>query len=989
MPNWKKVIVSGSNAVLNNITASGAISASGELYAGLSAWAGSDNSVVVYNDATGELMYTGSYFSGQTDLIIKVDGTTVVPSATSIDFLNASVTQGPTGEANVGFDLQNVTDSGAVTTNGSFFLHQQNASYGLDSNQLAKSGFDIDSGNAYSYVTPQANNYNAYFLTMPETNNGVGPHPYNYVTMNKALRYIGSNGPITTGGGGDDPTDPDNDHDSDLGGLLVVGGKGINLIASNSLESPDNDRYRGLGIYPSALYFFNKEASGSVSGGLQPASASAKIKFDTGSNAVKFFAGSTDEELKEVMHISKSGDNPRIGIGVSNPLKAFDFKDVSNTNRGAEILIRGSRIAKGAEVGDEAGRINFVIDSSSYAKVETSGSVAEVVAVVDEIDETGVLGSLSFRVSAQKDGDSIEKLRITSNGTKVTGSFTVSGSNSFINIGPAEFSGSVAITSSLEVDGAVTHNSTTTHYNNVLINTGRLDVNSTSGAAIRGSAGLSVGDLVIPGAGRLRVTDYSTLLGGVHIGGTTDPGTDNLLVDGTTTLVGDTIISGSDLFFPNLTAGATGNYDKLLIVDSTGQTRTLAKSSVPYIEVFDGVTPTNQTLVMFSGSTGDIANATGVTYNSGFGWTFSGVGSVYDITADDIFVTNDLTAGGDISAANGSFSGDLTVDGNITANQYIVSSSVTYMTQSFSSGSTIFGDTPDDTHQFTGSLYITGAVNIDGNLSLTNITASGDISASGNVEVNGNISVTGTVDGVDVATLKSDFDTLEGKTLVSGSSQIDLGSATGTAANASTASYVAGSNVDGVVASATISTTAINATNAANVDINNVSGNTEYGLIFRDGNGDGNQALYADNEVDQPSYNPSTNTIKTPIISASSALYVSGNITVEEGDITSNTFETISTTLASDSATNVDTFVSSAYNGAIYDYILKDTGVGARAGQFMVAHDSGLITFTDNSTRHLSDATAPEISAQINGANVEVQVTNGNGYTFKSFVKKL
>ena len=31
----------------------------------------------------------------------------------------------------------------------------------------------------------------------------------------------------------------------------------------------------------------------------------------------------------------------------------------------------------------------------------------------------------------------------------------------------------------------------------------------------------------------------------------------------------------------------------------------------------------------------------------------------------------------------------------------------------------------------------------------------------------------------------------------------------------------------------------------------------------------------------------------------------------------------------------------------------------------------------------------PEISAQINGADVEVQVTNGDGYTFKSFTKKL
>ena len=59
---------------------------------------------------------------------------------------------------------------------------------------------------------------------------------------------------------------------------------------------------------------------------------------------------------------------------------------------------------------------------------------------------------------------------------------------------------------------------------------------------------------------------------------------------------------------------------------------------------------------------------------------------------------------------------ELQVKGNLTAQQYIVSSSVVYTTQSFSSGSTAFGDSADDTHVFTG-----------------NITASGNISASGNV----------------------------------------------------------------------------------------------------------------------------------------------------------------------------------------------------------------------------------------------------------------
>lgn len=53
--------------------------------------------------------------------------------------------------------------------------------------------------------------------------------------------------------------------------------------------------------------------------------------------------------------------------------------------------------------------------------------------------------------------------------------------------------------------------------------------------------------------------------------------------------------------------------------------------------------------------------------------------------------------------------GNIRAVGNIIAEQYIISSSVTHMTQSFSSGSTIFGDTNNDTHQFTGSILITGS----------------------------------------------------------------------------------------------------------------------------------------------------------------------------------------------------------------------------------------------------------------------------------------
>jgi hypothetical protein len=950
------------------------------------------------------------------------------------------------------------------------------------------SGFRVDSGKAYTHVTPQSTGNTINLLGIHQTPSGVGPYPYNFITMNKGLVFLGEDGPYSGGGGG---TNPDEDHPSDGGGLLVVTGQGIQIQASSSASSIEKDnKARGIYMTPSAFYFINTDASASVSGGLEPQSASAQIRFNTASNSIQFLAGSTNETLKEVLFISRSGDNPRIGIGTNNPLRAFDFKEIRDDNRGGELLIRGSRTTKGAEVADEAGRINFAIDSSSYNNIETSGSTAEIVALVDEIDTSGVKGSLSFRVSTIKGEAPVEKLRITPTQIQATGSFVISGSNSFTNIGPAIFSGSVAITDTLGVDGITTHN------NNVVISNGLLDAND-SGVKIRGTAGLTIGDAIIPGAGQLRVNDFSMLLGGVHVGGTSDPGTDNLLVDGTSTLVGDTIISGSTLNMPNLTAGSVGSdYDKLLIVDSSGQTRTLAKNSVPFTEVFDGVTPTNQTLVMFSGSTGNTANATGISYNSATGWNFSNVGSAYDITVDDIIVLNSLTG------VDGTFT-DLTVNGTASISYF----ETLYETSSiiYSSGSTKFGDTMDDFHDFTGSVDITGSIvasnlsgtntgdqdlssystivqlnasssalqsNIDAKASITqlnasssalqsnidakvsnsstasfaitgsnvtfaNITSSGNISASvsmtagsyfiadrkfaspsqvdsagidlgnvgdGNLNLNhitssGNISASGTIVGSNLSgTNTGDQDLSSYSTIVqlnasSSALQINIDAkASITQLNASSSALQ--TNIDAKVSNSSTASFAITGSDVTFANITSSGTISASGTIVASnlsGTNTGDQDLSSYSTIVQ--LNASSSALQTNIdakvsnSSTASFAITGSDVTFEE--ITTDTISTITTVIGSDAATNVDTFATSTYNGAIYDYILKDSTVGARAGQFMVAHDDGDVTFTDTSTRHLSDSTIPEITADISGADVRVRVTNGNEYTFKSFVKKL
>ena len=80
---------------------------------------------------------------------------------------------------------------------------------------------------------------------------------------------------------------------------------------------------------------------------------------------------------------------------------------------------------------------------------------------------------------------------------------------------------------------------------------------------------------------------------------------------------------------------------------------------------------------------------------------------------------------------------------SITAQQYIVSSSVSHITTSFSSGSTVFGDDIADTHQFTGSLNISGSITTDTNVTIDSNGRVGINTTSPNykLDVSGNVGV--------------------------------------------------------------------------------------------------------------------------------------------------------------------------------------------------------------------------------------------------------
>ena len=91
--------------------------------------------------------------------------------------------------------------------------------------------------------------------------------------------------------------------------------------------------------------------------------------------------------------------------------------------------------------------------------------------------------------------------------------------------------------------------------------------------------------------------------------------------------------------------------------------------------------------------------------------TYSGASKTLTVE-DSATVDQDLTKDADVQFASA------TLTGRLTAQEIIVSSSVSYITASFASGSNILGDTVDDTHKVTGSLQVSGAAEILGNLTV-------------------------------------------------------------------------------------------------------------------------------------------------------------------------------------------------------------------------------------------------------------------------------
>ena len=245
--------------------------------------------------------------------------------------------------------------------------------------------------------------------------------------------------------------------------------------------------------------------------------------------------------------------------------------------------------------------------------------------------------------------------------------------------------------------------------------TGSLDVLGSITGSLQGSASYAL------------TASYALNAGGASIN------TGSFATTSSNTFYGDQIISaslevsGATTIFGNLIPG--GPYE------AGGYTSSYSLGTSE--SVWRDLWVSNNSIHLVSGS-GDVAN---ISFDNGtISFKTNGEPAIVNLGVVNASGSNTITGSALVTGSLGvtgsvSVTGDLIVDGKITAQEFyteFISSSVLY-----ESGSTKFGNSLDDTHQFTGSLKVSGSLSVTGSFIVPNselpvVSTIGSLAISGN-----------------------------------------------------------------------------------------------------------------------------------------------------------------------------------------------------------------------------------------------------------------
>ena len=387
--------------------------------------------------------------------------------------------------------------------------------------------------------------------------------------------------------------------------------------------------------------------------------------------------------------VSGSDQRSVLGLG-ENDSPRFGNVYSTNANFDGNVLVGGTLTAR-----------TYVISSSviDYQTIQISGSTKFGDTLDDTHQFTGslsVTGSIySPNITGSLQGSASYALTasyaLNAGGASIdTGSFATTGSNVFY--GNQTINGDVTVTGKITaqefyselVSSSVIYESGSTKFGNTLD-----DVHQ-----FTGSLELT-GSLIVNG-----VTFTSGINGSSGTSGMNGS-------SGTSGMNGSSGTSGTDGI-----SGSSGTSGTDGVSGSSGTSGT------------DGVSGSSGT----SGANG----SSGTSGANGSSGTSGGNGSSGTSGISPIVDTGSFaTTGSNTFRGTQTINGSVIITGSLTAQQYIISSSVMYLTQSFSSGSTVFGNSMDDVHSFTGSLSVTGSMIIPTVATLPVTSTVGSMAVSG------------------------------------------------------------------------------------------------------------------------------------------------------------------------------------------------------------------------------------------------------------------
>jgi hypothetical protein len=276
---------------------------------------------------------------------------------------------------------------------------------------------------------------------------------------------------------------------------------------------------------------------------------------------------------------------------------------------------------------------------------------------------------------------------------------------------------------------------------------------------------------------------------------------------------------------------------------------------------------------------------------------------------------------------NTQIQGNLSVTGAIIANEYIVSSSVVYMTTSFASGSSAFGNDNNDVHQFTGSVQITGSISLNGQAIGTGkldettfqaYTSSNDGRVSSLETSSGSLnSFTSSIN----TTIKSKLDT---ENVISGSIQVNITGTTGYSTFSSSLATITSGLTSTITSLSSSLTTSIGALSSS--------------IATTDLNQDGRLTAL---ETSSGSLNGFTSSIDTTIktklnadgvISGSSQILNSSNLVSSSAQVTAYGFATTGSNLFKGTQTHSGSIlpsVDNAYDLGSAEYQWRDVYISS------------------------------------------------------------